>query len=883
MKSKKLLILFVSAIAASSVTSCSTPGGQGGNSSGLSSSSSNFSDSLDSPNEDTANSFYISSSSDTYYLELQNKIKLEVSKDKVVSNTDGVVEFYISSDNTIGAKITNNEFTATSIGSVTIKARRNGKESANEINIKSEYYSQGKDQYFKKTIEDSSLSLGCSYDVGLSQSEASNYSIVKGGDYFRFDDTGKLEVIGFGKGEFQVNCGSRTVYEHDFSAGGSVLCAEIRSSLYEKGLIDSKTANVPYNLLTNITELNLSGKLINDPNAKYGVSLLKNLENIDLSYNDIDDASFINGLSKLKNVNLSNNFISHIDYLYESRHSIESMDLSNNLIVSLSNLKYFSVIKSLDLSYNLITNIQFLSELTTLKSLFLNGNEIGSFTDPLANLFNLEELGLGYCNLAFVNIKSFNYLENLTYLDISETSTKLDDLKSYTKLESLLMSDCSLYNDDLTKLNNFVNLKYLDISNNLLTESNVNNVIQPTTLSNIEHLSIGGNEFDKAPSCIKEFPKLEVLDLTNSYNLTSLESLKGLAVKTLILDECASIGGHYAKNTDYCEEFINVIDTLTNLEKLSLISGLNFMNKTLYDNLTTRVAEGSLSLRLLNDNYEDENTFRSYNSSIYFSLAELLSSCTYNAGAGLYELPLTERHIILSLVNDNSNESTTKYDFSVPKNVRIFDMYGNKYKTYNMSFVVTERKNSSLSLNIADFVNRISRTFIKAADGSKTYIKAFNNVAITTSDFQDSAMRLYDSRITTANAKSSFKATAAEGYGGHGDEHDERGVHNEGYDGQICLYCHSFYGDGNVTLIGGKGGTGSRGIGGVWVGQTGTGGFNGGTGGSAVSYSTSGTCAYTSTVKLIAGEGGEGGAAGSNSGSKGPGKKGKDGTPVVTH
>lgn len=821
--------------------------------------------------------FFIKANDEQYFADLRNSIEFSIDKDKSYLKNPSEVSYFIASDNEIGASMEGNRFSAESSGTVVVKGKYDNLISENSITINVSFYSSGKEKGFKNVIEETKLEFGCSYDVGLSKDEIEKYEITKGNDYFRFNENGQLEVIGFGKDVFQVKCGERIVYEHDFSAGGSILCAEIRNILFSKGLIASKGSSVPFSLLSEVTDINLSDKLINDPNAKNGINLLSNLENLDLSYNNIDDFSFIDGLDKLKSINLSHNEITDIDFLYQSRHSIESLDLSDNKIVSLSSLKYFSAITYLDLSNNLISDIDFISELTTLKSLFLNGNKVGSFTDKLANLYCLEELGIGYCGLSFTSIKSLNYLDNLKYIDISDTNTKLDDIKSYTNIESLIMKDCYLNKDDLSKLNNFVNLKMLDISNNGLEMPDIEGKLNASILNKIESLALGGNEFDQIPNFVRELPKLTTLDLTNSYNITSLDGLKNLKLKNLILDECNSIGGHLTNNTDYCDDFMRIINSLKKLEKLSVVSGLNYMNKTLYQNLMSKVSNGNFSLRFLGEDYQSKDTVSSYNTKICFSMSEFLEFCTYDENKQVYSVSSHERHLILSLVNDFNSNAFDEYKFSIPKNVRVVDIYGNKYKTYNISFVIEERKESSCLFELVDFKNQISSRFIYAPDGSKTYVRGFNEVYVETT-IQDYAMKVYDCKFLTGNEKSTMTIKAAKGNNGNDN-------HQVGFNGQTCLYCHSFYGEGNVTLIGGEGGDGRKGENGALIPifeERGKNGYNGGDGGSAVSYSSSGTCVYTATVKLIGGEGGKGGAPGKHSDNKW-GETGRQGSSTVRH
>ena len=816
---------------------------------------------------------FIKASSTSYIIEQDNDLGLAVDETNSVLPEGKTVTFAVK-DNSIGAKIENGKFKATSAGTAEVYATVDNLQSSNLITVKVETVSENVKDKVKRVIEKENLELGVCYDIGISKENAKSFSISKGSDYFKINDDGKLEVIGFGRGEFELKCLNEVLYAKDFSAGGSILCRIIRDDLFAKGLIPSNTANVPNSLLGSIEEINLSGKLINDQNAKEGVRYLKGLKRIDLSSNDIDDFSFVDGLANLEEIDLSHNLIKDIDFLYESRKSIVSLDLSDNLITSLSSLKFFSEIKYLNLSENNISNIDFLSELTTLESLLLNNNKIGSFTDKLANLLNLKELGLGYCGLDFSSIQSFHYLNNITYLDISETSTKLDSIKSFSNIEELIMKDCSLFEDDLSKLNQFKSLKHLDISNNFLSQEDVLNVVDPAALTGIEYLGIGGNEFDVIPDFVKELPNLKTLDLTNSYNLDNLSSLKGLTIDTLILDSCNSIGSTLEHNTDCKDAYLEVIDSLSSLKNLSIVSGLNYMSRDLFDELTSRVKDDKFHLKFLDGDYVTKDTVNSYINNVCFSIEDFLRICdsTKDGDLTVYTVKSNYRHITLSLVNDESAEVTNHYLITIPKTLRKLDIFGNVYKTYDMSFKVANRKESSMMFNFHDFANSTGDNFvIDAYDGSRTYVVGYGNTKLSNTS-KVAVLNLYDCYVRTNDKKNSSLTIQANGVGKNGGS-----GHRTGYTGPNGIYCHSFRGEGKVTIKGGKGGKGDN----HDFSITATQGYAGGDGGAAVSISSTGTHTETKDVVFI---GGEGGAGGNGNGIGGwSGDKGATGSSFTTH
>lgn len=99
---------------------------------------------------------------------------------------------------------------------------------------------------------------------------------------------------------------------------------------------------------------------------------------LDLASAGISDLTGLQGLAYLESVNLEDNSISNI-YILEftnSRFTIRSLDLSDNLIEDITPLACLKSIETLDLRNNGISSLQPLMMLTTLKTLYIGGNSV---------------------------------------------------------------------------------------------------------------------------------------------------------------------------------------------------------------------------------------------------------------------------------------------------------------------------------------------------------------------------------------------------------------------------------------------------------------------------------------------------------------------------
>ena len=98
---------------------------------------------------------------------------------------------------------------------------------------------------------------------------------------------------------------------------------------------------------------------------------------------------------------------------------------------------------------------------------------------------------------------------------------------------------------------------------------------------------------------------------------------------------------------------------MPNLEKLSVQEGFNYINPTLYSYLNTKVQNGELTLRFLDDKYVDYTSVHNFSRSVFFDMESFLEAM--NLVEDTYEVNAIgeSQHIILSLVNDGSDLATS--------------------------------------------------------------------------------------------------------------------------------------------------------------------------------------------------------------------------------
>lgn len=854
---------------------------------------------------DEKESFIISSSSNEYLLDKKTdssyKLTFSVNESSnLKKHLKNDVVYYIDGDNSCEAVMVNDSFTATKEGKVIVKARIDDLISKNSIEINVKY----SDSYIAESEEDiaskleeiskKTIDFGSVIDLGINASSANMYYLSGCDDVMFINDNGQLEVCGVmlsTEVTLHSNVTNKNIWTGYLSSTfGTILATSVKNELVSNNIISKTQTTITKNHMAQVKKLNLDGLISNDVTSINGIKWLTNLEELDLSNNGIDNIDFASGAKNLKRLIVNNNNIQTLEKL-KQHINLEYLNISNNLIKDLDYVHRFTKLKYLDISSNGISDITNVGNLINIESLFLNNNKLTVFKDALSALNNLKELGLGNCGLTFKDVKSIQFIDkaNITYLDLSGTNVNLDNVVEFGNLNTLILENSNLVGADISKLNALSKLKYLDISNNSLNKSSLcssnNGVLKfkldANFLRSLDTLCLGENEFSELPD-LSSFVYLNTLDLTNSYNLKSLDSLGKLNIKELILDECNSI-----KIDDDGTKYLNALskENLPNLEKLSITSGLNYMTKDLYEKITSRVKNGDFKLKFINEEYIDKDTIYNYSQSIFFSMEEFLTATTIREGeaTNIEIIPATEE-IILSLVNDRTSTAKARYYFYIPSNLSKFSIFGNEYDIYNIGFNVMERKQSSITFEFSSFIDKYTgnESLISTEKGARTIINSFYECSLA-SENKNSVLDLWDLNIKVKSGKLSVytdyvpnKPPYVPNQSGIGNYIDSYG--NIGYNGVTAIKGNIIILQGSLNVKGGNGGNGGDSESG-WANAYGG---NGGSGGNAILYYTS-LNFDSNTVELKGGAGGSGGigknmrmgsVAGTNYGSKGEdGKK----------
>ncbi|TYJ21261.1 hypothetical protein E1A91_A08G053100v1 [Gossypium mustelinum] len=278
----------------------------------------------------------------------------------------------------------------------------------------------------------------------------------------------------------------------------------------------------------NLSENNIADLVDNQVSLS---SVFNNLEILDLSGNNFNDSvlSKLKSLTNLKTLDISNNMIVSLYHFEElkSLTNLKTLDLSEK-VQPMMNLEVP------DLSSNLLKNndLTYLKGLSSLKSFSIRRNQLeGSISiRVLNNLTKLKQLDL-----------SGNKIESLQSSHDGERPLNL------TNLEELYLDSNSFTNSLLSQLSGFSNLKSLSIYGNQLKGSI--NIKDLNALSNLEELDMSNNKVKEfVPTKNKDqlhvSSKIEELVLDGSYiNNNILQGIGVLAsLKILSLRGCGLSG-----------------------------------------------------------------------------------------------------------------------------------------------------------------------------------------------------------------------------------------------------------------------------------------------------------------------------------------------------
>ncbi|EQB61329.1 protein phosphatase 1 regulatory subunit 7-like protein [Vairimorpha apis BRL 01] len=168
-------------------------------------------------------------------------------------------------------------------------------------------------------------------------------------------------------------------------------------------------------------------------------------------------------------IELRRNQISEMNFEYSEK--TKYLDISDNKIKEMCNLKNLPNLIYLDLSYNLFKKINV--EIFKLEELYLIGNDIEKITLPiLPNLRILDLAGNNICQIENLNyIKNVKHLDKLQIFDLQNNLIeKLDCFVLPLSLKCIMLSD----NKKLKSLDNIKLLNHLEVVG--LERTNIKNI-----------------------------------------------------------------------------------------------------------------------------------------------------------------------------------------------------------------------------------------------------------------------------------------------------------------------------------------------------------------------------------------------------------------------
>ncbi|KAI9659269.1 MAG: hypothetical protein M1821_001526 [Bathelium mastoideum] len=236
----------------------------------------------------------------------------------------------------------------------------------------------------------------------------------------------------------------------------------------------------------------------------------------------------------LKELCLRQNQITKVEFPPSLKHSLENLDLYDNLISHINGFDHLAQLTSLDLSFNKIKHIKHVNHLKKLKNLYFVQNRIQTI-EHLEGLGELRNLELAANRIRACEIQNLETLTALEELWLGKNKiTELKNLDSLTSLKIL-----SIQSNRLTSLSGLPclpNLTDLHISHNAIASLLPLSVSTNTVLADPPTSSSSSNPSATAKSTTHldltsiPTPALRVLDISANpiASLTGLRSLQYL-------------------------------------------------------------------------------------------------------------------------------------------------------------------------------------------------------------------------------------------------------------------------------------------------------------------------------------------------------------------
>lgn len=159
-----------------------------------------------------------------------------------------------------------------------------------------------------------------------------------------------------------------------------------------------------------------------------------NTKRIDLSKREIESIEYVSGCNRLIEMNLSDNNIKDIEFIYDFPR-VDILILKRNNLNTI-NIRESLVLNSLDLSENQISNLV-ISPKAKLKSLFLASNQISEVQDIFENN-HIEIIDLDRNKITQFLVENLYTLVKVIRLE-SNNLIDCGDLEKFWKLESVFL------------------------------------------------------------------------------------------------------------------------------------------------------------------------------------------------------------------------------------------------------------------------------------------------------------------------------------------------------------------------------------------------------------------------------------------------------------
>ncbi len=349
-----------------------------------------------------------------------------------------------------------------------------------------------------------------------------------------------------------------------------------------------------------------------------GIQYAVSLESLNLSHNLIRDLSPLSGLLNLQHLALHNNQIYDIQPL-SNLIQLEGLDISKNQIIDISPLAGLTQLKGLIFSTNRVNQIGVLSQLIELESINFIDNYITDLS-PLLDLENLTDAQIGHNFLDLtegsLTKQYFNQLVtrgvDMDYLLVDDQYRMVSNpaepvvfrdpyLEAEIKSALYLETDTTLLRGDLAKVR--------DLS---LSDSKITNLDGLQYASSLERLG------------------LSEMNLTDISALSGLENLTNLFISKSGLSDISALSSLSSlTNLHLIDNYIEDISPLSELTDLEYL----YLNNNFIKDITPLAGLNTLLGLYLNDNFID----LSEGSSNLVTLETLIGHGIYVEITGQYE------------------------------------------------------------------------------------------------------------------------------------------------------------------------------------------------------------------------------------------------------